>query len=95
MPLIDKIVGRITQWSAKLLSYAGRVQLTQSVNYAIINFWIQCLPLPKKVVQKIDVICRSFIWTGGNDVSRKSLITWKQVYSPKNQGGLNFISIND
>ncbi|CAK8567986.1 unnamed protein product [Lathyrus sativus] len=40
LPLVDKIVGRITHWSAKLLSYAGRVQLIKSVLFAISNYWL-------------------------------------------------------
>lgn len=36
--LIDKIVGRITHWRSTLLSYAGRIQLIQSVTFATMNF---------------------------------------------------------
>ncbi|CAL5189874.1 unnamed protein product [Lathyrus oleraceus] len=38
--LIDKIVGRITRWSSRLLSYAGRIQLIQSVNFATMTLWM-------------------------------------------------------
>lgn len=93
MSLIDKIVARITHWSAKLLSYAGRLQLIRSTTYAITNYWMTCFPFPKKVIQKINVICRSFLWTGGTTISRKSPISWKQVCTPKNQGGLNLINL--
>jgi hypothetical protein len=40
MGLIDKIVGRITNWSSKLLSYAGRIQLLKSVIFAMTNYWL-------------------------------------------------------
>ena len=93
MSLIDKIVARITHWSAKLLSYAGRLQLIRSTTYAITNYWMTCFPFPKKVIQKINAICRSFLWTGGTTISRKSPISWKQVCNPKNQGGLNLINL--
>jgi hypothetical protein len=46
MPLVDRIVERIRNWSAKLLSHAGRLQLIASVTFAVANFWMQCLPLP-------------------------------------------------
>ncbi|PNX56602.1 ribonuclease H, partial [Trifolium pratense] len=48
MPLVDRIVERIRTWSAKLLSHAGRLQLISSVTFAVANYWMQCLPLPKK-----------------------------------------------
>lgn len=91
--LIDKIVGRITHWSAGLLSYAGRVQLIQSVIFATINFWMQCLPLPKFVIMRINAICRSFLWIGNSNISRKSPIAWEKVCSPKINGGLNIINL--
>lgn len=92
--LIDKIVSRITHWSAFLLSYAGRVQLIKSVIFATVNFWMQCLPLPKAVVLKINAICRSFLWTGDKMISRKSPIAWERVCSPKSNGGLSIINLS-
>jgi hypothetical protein len=94
LPLIDKLMHRITHWSARLLSYAGRLQLIKSVLYATTTFWLQCLLLPKTVLRKIDVICRSFLWTGGTTISRKSPISWKKVCRPKTQGGLNLMDLD-
>lgn len=37
--------------------------------------------------------CRSFLWSGGLDISRKSPLAGKKVCRPKNQGGLNIIVI--
>jgi hypothetical protein len=87
MPLIDRIVDRIRNWSAKLLSYAGRLQLIRSVIFAVTNYWMQCLPLPKKVIQKINAICRSFLWSGGDVVTRKAPVAWDQVCTSKAHGG--------
>lgn len=95
IPLIEKIVGRVTHYSAKLPSYEGRVQLIQSVNFSIMNFWMQCLLLSKKIIQKIDIICRSFMWIGGKESCKKSLNASKQVCILKNRGGLNLISIEN
>jgi hypothetical protein len=53
MPLVDRIVERIRNWSSKLLSHAGRLQLIASVTFAVANYWMQCIPLPKKVIHKI------------------------------------------
>lgn len=43
MSLIDMIVGRITHWSYRLLSYVSMVQLLKSVTFTIMNYWMQCL----------------------------------------------------
>ncbi|CAJ2661953.1 unnamed protein product [Trifolium pratense] len=95
MPLVDRIVERIRNWSAKLLSHAGRLQLIASVTFAVANYWMQCLPLPKKVIHKINAICRSFLWSGGAVITRKSLVSWDHVCAPKAKGGLNLISLEE
>jgi hypothetical protein len=92
MPLVDRIVDRIRNWSVKLLSHAGRLQLIRSVTFAVANYWMQCLPLPNKVIHKINAICRSFLWTGGDVVTKKSHVAWEHVCAPKALGGLNLLS---
>ncbi|KHN14066.1 Putative ribonuclease H protein, partial [Glycine soja] len=74
MPLIDKIVDRVKHWTSKLLSYAGRIQLVKSITSAIAMYWMQCFPLPQFVLRKINAICRSFVWTGKQEISKKSLV---------------------
>lgn len=74
-PLLDKMLGRVTSWTTKFLSYAGRLQLIKSVLTAIQSFWAQISPLPKAVLYKIETICRRFLWTGEADTRRK--LRWR------------------
>ena len=53
-PLIKKIIGRINNWSAKLLSYAGNFQLINSVLFSLQNFWCRHFILPKGVLKRIN-----------------------------------------
>lgn len=92
--LVDKLVSRIRHWSVRLLNFAGRIQLI-NVLFAVTNFWMQCIPLPKRVIHNIEAIFRSFLWTGGETICRKSPIAWHNVCTPRNQGGQNIISINE
>ncbi|XP_058784085.1 uncharacterized protein LOC131658853 [Vicia villosa] len=94
MGLIDKIICRTHIWTSKLLTYAGRLQLIKSISFAIVNYWMLCFPLPKAVLAKIDAICRSFLWTCKDQLSRKSLVAWSTVCQPVNKGGLGVININ-
>ena len=48
-PLVERITSRINHWSAKLLSFAGRLQLVQTVLYTIQNYWCRQFLLPKSV----------------------------------------------
>ncbi|XP_058768924.1 uncharacterized protein LOC131642722 [Vicia villosa] len=88
-PLIDKMVERIQHWSVKFLSYAGRQQLVQSVLMSISSYWMSVFPLPKKIIQKIEALCRNFLWSAKTD-GRKALVAWEHLCEPRNAGGLNF-----
>ncbi|XP_019240180.1 PREDICTED: uncharacterized protein LOC109220174 [Nicotiana attenuata] len=87
------MLARIKSWTTRYLSYAGRIQLVKSVLYSIQVYWSQVFVLPKKVVQMIEATCRSFLWTGGSDLSKKALIAWDRVCLPKAAGGLNILDI--
>jgi len=92
-PLIDKIMGRIESWTAKFLSYAGRVQLIKSVLFSIQTYWAQVFVLPKKITKLIEAMCRSFLWTGEGSISKKALLAWEKVCLPKSAGGFNIMNI--
>nr|XP_016456151.1 PREDICTED: uncharacterized protein LOC107780147 [Nicotiana tabacum] len=93
LPLIERITARITCWSAKLLSYAGRCQLKKSVFFGIQSYWSQVFILPKRVQKAIDTICRTFLWTGSASSSRRALVAWDRICTPLNAGGLNIMNL--
>ncbi|XP_039020866.1 uncharacterized protein LOC120152811 [Hibiscus syriacus] len=53
-PLIDSIKARLTIWSGKFLSYAGRLELVRAVLFSIANYWRRQLLLPQSVICKIE-----------------------------------------
>ena len=86
--LEDKIKARINSWSAKLLTYAGRIQLIQSVLYNIQNFWCRHFILPKGVLKRIMQLCSSFLWKGKDQSARGARVSWDCICYPKSEGGL-------
>ncbi|KAL0331174.1 UNVERIFIED_CONTAM: hypothetical protein Sangu_1662900 [Sesamum angustifolium] len=52
-PLVDQIANSISKWTAKSLSFAGRLELIRSVIQGVECFWLQIFPLPAAVVEKI------------------------------------------
>ncbi|XP_059295399.1 uncharacterized protein LOC132048723 [Lycium ferocissimum] len=92
-PLLNKILNRIKSWTTKFLSYAGRAQLIKSVLFSIQVFWAQVFVLPKKVIKSIVATCRSFLWTGRTEISKKALLAWSKVCQPETAGGLNILDI--
>lgn len=92
-PLIDRMLCRINHYYTRLLSYAGHLQLVKSVLFAIVNFWLQIFPLPKKVIEHVVGMCRRFLWIGKDAVSRIAPISWEHICDPVKAGGLNVIAL--
>lgn len=92
-PLIDIIIAKISSWTTKHLCYAGRLQLIQSMLTGVKIYWAQLFTIPAKVLKVIESYCRSYLWSGGNDITKKALVAWDKVYIPKNVGGLNILRI--
>ncbi|XP_028095880.1 uncharacterized protein LOC114295779 [Camellia sinensis] len=61
--LVDRITKRINSWTNKLLSYAGRAQLIQTILFSMQVFWSSLFILPKKVIKEIESLLRSFLWS--------------------------------
>lgn len=87
-PLIDKILGRFNGWTVKHLSFAGRLQLIQSVIYSTITFWASIFILPNQCLETIESMCSAFLWKGSPNSSRGAKVSWDSVCTPKECGGL-------
>ncbi|VVA96482.1 unnamed protein product [Arabis nemorensis] len=87
-PLIDKVISRISSWSAKHLSYAGRLQLIQSVIMSIINFWCSVFLLPNRCLHELERICSAFLWSSAPNSARSAKLSWETVCTPKKDCGL-------
>ncbi|KAL9662666.1 hypothetical protein QQ045_027499 [Rhodiola kirilowii] len=62
--IIDKMTSKIKAWSARFLSYAGRLVLIKHVLSCIGSYWMRVLTFPKGVLKKISAICRTYLWSG-------------------------------
>ena len=87
------MVARIRLWSSRHLSYAGRVILINSVLMSIHSYWAQIMLLPKQVLQKINSICRDFLWKGVAEHGRPGYVAWNDLCKPKQERGLGFRKI--
>ncbi|XP_062100790.1 uncharacterized protein LOC133806714 [Humulus lupulus] len=91
--LVDKMTNRIKTWNWKSLSYAGRTTLVQSVLVALHSYWAQIMILPKRIMKKINAVCRAYLWKGVSDSSGPGNIAWDAVCRPKKVGGLGLRNI--
>ncbi|XP_010418986.1 PREDICTED: uncharacterized protein LOC104704630 [Camelina sativa] len=87
-PLIDKVQSRISSWTSRHLSFAGRLQLLHSVINSTINFWASVFLLPNKCLEKLERICNAFLWNGVSSSARGAKVSWEVVCSPKASVGL-------
>ncbi|KAG7556371.1 hypothetical protein ISN44_As11g024100 [Arabidopsis suecica] len=94
-PLLEKIRSRIRCWTARYLSFAGRLQLIGSVIHSLTNFWISPFRLPKACIDEIDKLCAAFLWSGPDLNTKKAKVAWKDVCKPKKEGGLGLRSISE
>ncbi|GKU92455.1 hypothetical protein SLEP1_g6177 [Rubroshorea leprosula] len=87
-PLITKITEKISSWTSRYLSFAGRLQLISSVLQSITNFWCSIFILPKRVIKSVEGICNAFLWKGRVADARGAKVSWATVCQPKMEGGL-------
>ncbi|XP_074309312.1 uncharacterized protein LOC141643873 [Silene latifolia] len=86
--LVENMVSIIRSFGTKKLSYAGRLVLVNSILTALYSYWINIFLIPKGVLNKINVICRNYLWDGTVDFIRVPNVSWEKVCSPKTEGGL-------
>ncbi|KAL5801025.1 hypothetical protein ACOSQ3_032657 [Xanthoceras sorbifolium] len=91
--LVDRIIARVRSWTSRVLSFAGRLQLIQSVLFFIQMYWSSIFILPKSVVIKVETILRSFLWKGLDLGKGVAKVAWSSVCLPKEEGGLGIKSV--
>ena len=91
--LIDKMRSWIRSWYAKNLSYVGRIQLITSVLNSISSYWCMMFILPKAVIRKVNLICRSYLWHATGNNPAPGNVCWKRICCPKKEGGLGIRNI--
>ena len=87
-PLIQRITSRIRSWPARVLSFAGRLQLVRLVLRSLQVYWASVFMLPMKVHRDVDKILRSYLWRGNGKGRGSAKVAWDEVCLPFDEGGL-------
>ena len=74
-------------------SYAGRLQLVQSVLFNIQNYWFRHFILSEGVLKAIAQKCSRFFWKGRDVPAKGARVIWSSICYPKNEGGLGLKDI--
>ncbi|XP_071700523.1 uncharacterized protein [Rutidosis leptorrhynchoides] len=86
--LLDKAKKRIKDWKNRVLSFAGRLQLIQSVLSSLQVYWMSMFMLPKSVIFDLEKLFRDFLWCGYDLSKGIAKVAWRDVCCAKSQGGL-------
>ncbi|XP_050113925.1 uncharacterized protein LOC126592246 [Malus sylvestris] len=86
--LADKAKAKLTGWKGKLLSMAGRVQLTQSVFQSMLLHSFSVYKWPSSLLRPLSRCARNFIWSGDVTSKKSVTVSWRQICAPKNECGL-------
>ena len=91
LPLIEIIRKMINSWKNRILSYAGRLQLINSVIISLSNFWMAAFRLPNACIKEVEKFCSVFLWSGPELNGKKARVSWADVCRPKQDGGLGVL----
>ncbi|CAA7023299.1 unnamed protein product [Microthlaspi erraticum] len=94
-PFLEKITKKLHSFTARFLSFAGKIRLVSSVIYGMVNFWSQVYILPKEFYAKVDSLCSAFLWRNSTQSAAGARVAWKDVCKPKSEGGLGIRLLSD
>lgn len=94
-PLLEQLRNKISSWTSRFLSFAGRLNLISSVLWSISNFWLSAFRLPRNCIKEMGKLCSAFLWSGPELNSKKAKISWLDVCKPKQEGGLGLRSLKE
>ena len=86
--IVERVQSRLARWKATLLSFVGRLVLTQALTTTIPNYAMQCVTLPTKILNSVDRLSCNFLWGSIESKKKIHLVNWKKIAKPKRDGGL-------
>ena len=94
-PLLEMVRSKISSWTARFLSYAGRLALINYVIVSMVNFWMSAYRLPAGCIREIERLCSAFLWFGPDLNPKKAKLAWTSICQPKREGGLGIKSLSE
>ncbi|XP_013615239.1 PREDICTED: uncharacterized protein LOC106321526 [Brassica oleracea var. oleracea] len=88
-PLIQQVKNKINSWTAKSMSFAGRLLLINTVIADISNFWCSTFTIPKSCIKIINSLCGAYLWKGTVEGNHSAKVSWETITLSKAEGGLN------
>ncbi|KAF3782949.1 putative ribonuclease H protein [Nymphaea thermarum] len=93
--LILRVEKKLSLWSSKLLSYAGRLCLIRYVLFSLIGYWCSVFILPKSIQHKLEATMANFLWGSQETKKGVHLVAWKTLCRPVLEGGVRLKLLAD
>ena len=94
-PLLEKLKSRISSWTNRFLSYAGRLQLIKSVIHSIQAYWSAHFILPASAIIDMNSSMSRFLWKGPSMGKSGAKVAWSKICLPYAEGGLAIKNLED
>ena len=86
--LVDIFTHRMQHWTSRFLSYAGRLQLINSVLFSVQTYWATIFIIPAGVLRTLERMMANFLWSGSTSKAHRLKPRWEEVTLPRSEGGL-------
>lgn len=94
-PVIERFKCKLNCWKKNTLSFGGRLTLVNSVLGSLPLYYMSVYKAPSKVIDKLEMIRRRFLWKGTVEKRCINWVAWDKVTTPKHMGGLGVKDLKD
>lgn len=86
--ILWRVQQRLSNWKTKNLSFASRFNLSKAILSSIPMYTMQIVILHRSICDKVDQLCKSFLWRDTIDEKRAHRVCQEGIYLPKEFKGL-------
>ena len=83
--ILDRVDTRLLGCNTKHLSFTKKLTLAQVVIQALPIYLMQTIKILRATQEKIDRICRCFIWSGNSERNNMSMVSSDSICQPKSK----------
>ncbi|KAJ0475516.1 putative RNA-directed DNA polymerase [Helianthus annuus] len=92
-PVVEIFKRRLALWKANTISFGGRITLVSSVLNALPTYYFSLFKAPLGVIKKLEKLRREFLWGSNPEKEKMKWVTWRNMMTPKDFGGMGFGSL--
>jgi hypothetical protein len=93
-PAEEKVEKKCPCWQGGLLSFGGRIVLTEICLSNVPGFMMSFFRVPKGVRKRFDFFRARVLWQEKEGVRKYHLVNWAEVCQPRDQGGLGITNLD-